>query len=279
MPNSWDSLQVHLSPSSSPPPPSSFFFFFLFVLSLALLSATFPRWKLLQPFFLPVHLTFTSSFLFPNNKDLSVAVRGLPISTPCKVSDLVQKLVNLFETLLIYVEEIPPDTEHKSRFGNPAFRTWIDKVTKEADRLLVPLLSSSKNSSVPSVPSSSASSPSPSPSSDIHTTSSTSSSSHQHLREIREYFISCFGSRERIDYGTGHEAHFAAFLLCLYKVGLVNKEDFPALVLRVFPKYLHLMRNLQWLYWLEPAGSHGVWGLDDYHFLPFLWGASQLVGW
>lgn len=57
---------------------------------------------------------------------------------------------------------------------------------------------------------------------------------------------------------------------------MFTEKDLELLVLRVYRKYLEVTRKLQSTYFLEPAGSHGVWGLDDYSFVNFLWGSSQL---
>jgi serine/threonine-protein phosphatase 2A activator len=89
-----------------------------------------------------------------------------------------------------------------------------------------------------------------------------------------------------LDYGTGHELSFAAVLCTLFLLRVLDPStDALAVALTVFPRsspanrlhrYLSLIRRLIETYTLEPAGSHGVWGLDDTSFLPFLLGSGQL---
>eukprot|EP01098_Paradermamoeba_levis_P005563 TRINITY_DN2346_c0_g1_i1.p1 TRINITY_DN2346_c0_g1~~TRINITY_DN2346_c0_g1_i1.p1 ORF type:complete len:432 (+),score=103.52 TRINITY_DN2346_c0_g1_i1:66-1298(+) len=158
-------------------------------------------------------------------------------------STIVERLEKILLLLQKWASEIPPVENQKSRFGNPAFRTWHEKVSDKTLPLLLSYLQ---------IPEASA-------------------------EELHPYLRESFGNSTRIDYGTGHEAHFISFLFCLEMVSMVTKEHYPDLVLVVFRRYMSLMRTLQLNYWLEPAGSHGVWGLDDYHFLPFLFGSSQLI--
>jgi len=61
------------------------------------------------------------------------------------------------------------------------------------------------------------------------------------------------------------------------KLGLFRARDARDIVLVVFKEYLATVRKVQRVYCLEPAGTRGVWGLDDYQILPFLWGSAQLV--
>jgi serine/threonine-protein phosphatase 2A activator len=83
-----------------------------------------------------------------------------------------------------------------------------------------------------------------------------------------------------MDYGTGHETSFVLFLLCLTLIRFFYPvpDEERELVLRVFVRYLELCWRLQDVYKLEPAGSHGVWGLDDSSFLGYIFGSGQLRG-
>ena len=98
------------------------------------------------------------------------------------------------------------------------------------------------------------------------------------ILEIKSYFLDSFGNPYRFDYGTGHELNYLCFLYILYKAEMYTSDDFSYLALNIFYKYILFMRKLQINYILEPAGARGVWGLDEYQFIPFIFGASQLIG-
>ena len=123
-------------------------------------------------------------------------------------------------------------------------------------------------------------------------TSSPPSKEEEIIIELRAYLHDAFGHPIRLDYGTGHESSFAVLLLSLCKIGCfkwgdgsggtTNKKETPPEAislcsLSLFHAYLNVTRGLQRDYMLEPAGSHGVWGLDDYHCIPFYLGACQMT--
>ncbi|XP_031492948.1 uncharacterized protein LOC116259337 isoform X2 [Nymphaea colorata] len=173
---------------------------------------------------------------------LSESMRGHKISDPCRDSPVVRVIVEILDSMIGWVDEFPP-VQQPSRYGNLAYRDWHQRLC-DSEGLMLRILPEDLQSAVV---------------------------------EIFPYFTDSFGNSTRIDYGTGHETNFAAWLYCLARLGVLTEEDYQALVSRVFVKYIELMRKLQTVYWLEPAGSHGVWGLDDYHFLPFIFGSSQLI--
>ncbi|KAK1883927.1 Serine/threonine-protein phosphatase 2A activator [Dissostichus eleginoides] len=199
---------------------------------------------------------------------LNGAVKGKKLSCEYKVSETVQKLLDLLGTLDRWINETPP-VDQPSRFGNKAYRTWYSILDQEAESLVFALLPEDTSAAA---------------------------------AEIAVYLKESVGNAVRIDYGTGvvcvcvcvcvyvcvcvcvvvlclnwHEAAFAAFLCCLCKVGALKVDDQLAIVFLVFNRYLEVMRKLQKTYRMEPAGSQGVWGLDDFQFLPFIWGSSQFV--
>ncbi|KDO33908.1 hypothetical protein SPRG_01788 [Saprolegnia parasitica CBS 223.65] len=178
-------------------------------------------------------------------KHLNESVRGKKLTDEYTVSPNVEALCGLLATLNSWIDEIPP-IDQPMRFGNKAFRDWYDRLAQEAPKLHASLLASigMQDAAI----------------------------------ELSPYLIDSFGNRTRIDYGTGHETTFMLWICTLHKIGFVSQADFPAVVLKVFHTYLTLMRRLQKTYMLEPAGSHGVWGLDDYQCLPFYFGSSQLIG-
>lgn len=158
---------------------------------------------------------------------------------PFRPSEEAQRIIDILDNMARILRETPP-LEGPRRFGNFAFRDWSAKLKKEAGPLLDELCGSPDFS-----------------------------------RELQFYLLGSFGSAIRLDYGTGHELSFIAFFGGLVEYEKISGEILGENILVIFAKYYDLVRSLIVTYNLEPAGSHGVWGLDDhFHFL-YILGAAE----
>ncbi|KAH3902335.1 probable Serine/threonine-protein phosphatase 2A activator 2 [Saccharomycodes ludwigii] len=188
--------------------------------------------------------TFKDLVDFITNLALSVEGRE---NTDYKIpiSESVNKVAKILDDIdSIFIKHPVINQRELSRFGKLEFRDFYDDLSKNANRII--------SSHIPEL-------------------------TIDQLEELSTYLIESWGNRQRIDYGSGHELNFLCFLYGLTKYNILHlDQDNTNIILKLFIQYMSLMRKLEKEYWLEPAGSHGVWGLDDYHFLPFLFGAFQL---
>ncbi|KAL2874991.1 Serine/threonine-protein phosphatase 2A activator 1 [Colletotrichum sp. CLE4] len=212
------------------------------------------------------------STTFPLSSVPSTSERGLPPS--------IARLQTLLAEAEALIDLAPPDPGPR-RFGNVSFRKWHELLAERAPALLSKHIPDSVLA-FPATP-----------------------SSEPPAAELLAYLLGSFGSAQRLDYGTGHELAFLAFLGSLYKLSYFSDDttttttttaaasenaepttaaaapDTSALdriiVLGVIEPYLRVVRRLILTYTLEPAGSHGVWGLDDHSFLPYIFGSAQLT--
>ncbi|KAK6361504.1 Serine/threonine-protein phosphatase 2A activator 1 [Orbilia blumenaviensis] len=194
-----------------------------------------------------------SNAVTPEGSDTKSTESRYADSPAIAVSHAVSQIVELLATIGAIIDEVPP-VEGPRRFGNVAFRTWHATVESRSLELLQKYL----------------------PESIVNTPAKEDGVSA--LEELKVYLLGGFGSAQRLDYGTGHELSFFAFLCGIWVLGgFETGKDELALIFKAFDAYLNLIRKLVLTYTLEPAGSHGVWGLDDHSFLPYIFGSAQLA--
>lgn len=172
---------------------------------------------------------------------------------------ITQQLISLFEKLVNLITKFPCVSD--SRFGNRAFRDWHAAASVEISTFTALLTTQFP----------------PSLSPNLLEESGIQLESDESTAILSLYLIESLGNATRIDYGTGHEMNFVIFLLIISTIYTDNSLHFISSdLLLLLEKYFALIRMLIKQYKLEPAGSHGVWGLDDYQFMPFLLGSAQL---
>lgn len=116
-------------------------------------------------------------------------------------SDTVKRLRNLLADVENIIEQNPPDPGPR-RFGNISFRKWAGNVESQCKALLECHL----------------------PASVLRARSGSEIGPHD---ELASYLLGSFGSPQRLDYGTGHELSFLAFLGSVWKLGGFSESKNP----------------------------------------------------
>lgn len=179
--------------------------------------------------------------------------RIFPLGSQSSRTASIRSCQTLLLSIRNLIDRAPPDPGSQ-RFGNVSFRKWFELLKEELDDLLNDGL-----------------------------LGETLRTGNGHAKdEVASYLLGSFGSSQRLDYGTGHELNFIAFLGCLWKLGhfkdgIQGGDIEREIVLLIIQPYLETVRQLITTYTLEPAGSHGVWGLDDHSFIPYIFGSAQLT--
>jgi serine/threonine-protein phosphatase 2A activator len=131
----------------------------------------------------------------PRKSPGSDEVQTWKLGTAINLPESVRRLQNLLEKINAMIAEAPPDTGPR-RFGNVSFRKWHEILESRVRVLLQDHLPTGVLSFGESSP-----------------------SSVSALDELTPYLLGGFGSPQRLDYGTGHELSFLAFLGCIWKLG------------------------------------------------------------
>ncbi|KXJ88513.1 hypothetical protein Micbo1qcDRAFT_166562 [Microdochium bolleyi] len=194
----------------------------------------------------------------PDGKDKFTTYQiGSDLET--KPAASVRRLQDMLAKINSFIDQAPPD-QGPRRFGNVSYRKWFALLEEHLPAILREVLPEPLH----------------------HRGTSDTSGQTPATTELSAYLLGGFGSAQRLDYGTGHELSFFAFLGGLWKLGYFQDGEQNGtiernIVLGVVEPYLRVVRRLILTYTLEPAGSHGVWGLDDHSFLPYIFGSAQLT--
>lgn len=146
---------------------------------------------------------------FPK-KDQDGSTSECRLDQPPPYSQTIESLRSMLKDFTSLLKQAPPDTGPR-RFGNVAFRAWFKLAEQHVDDILQRHLASTLRE-------------------------------HADMAgELKAYLLGSFGSAQRLDYGTGHELSFLAFLGCLSKLEAFDTGDERAIVVGVFEPYATLI--------------------------------------